>query len=208
MTVGARKILGPVGDTDVPVQVAAPIAVDAAFAGRIHEAGESELGLFLVVGGQRNIADAVLHAVEFAERALEGEQYAGQCQTACQHRRCLPDVHPSALLPRISRGGDGHAVTAAQSSKCKLTAFAFSPAASDRFARSGRRTQAAFGSSRLALAQGVQVQRVARFLRHLSVARSLSGCRVPTHGDTFRHDWEQASRGARQQSFSLPQRCL
>ena len=55
MPVGAGKILGPEGDADVPVEIAVTVTVERA--GRIHQARESPLGFFAVIGRQGNIAD-------------------------------------------------------------------------------------------------------------------------------------------------------
>ena len=63
LAVGLRVIGGPTADlakdTGVP-------------AGRVHEAGEGPFGLFIGIGGHRNVV--VFHCGKLAESGLEGEQ--------------------------------------------------------------------------------------------------------------------------------------
>ena len=70
MTVRARIILGPTGHALRPILSR---AIEAGIGSRrIHQAGESELGLFLIVRGERKIV--VLDGRVFAEGELESAQ--------------------------------------------------------------------------------------------------------------------------------------
>src|SRR5690242_7822428 len=95
MAVGTRIILGPIGVAFAPIAVCPASESDAERDLGIHQAGEDKLSLFAIIGGQREVV--VLHAGEFAERALERAKRAKQRDYTRREPPQLPGAHDSRV---------------------------------------------------------------------------------------------------------------
>ena len=102
VTVGARVILGPQRQALTPVAIEAP-AITIVRSGRIHQAGEDPLGLFLVVG--REFEAAVFDAHVLPERAAGRRRACPERPPPYSRSETLAAYPLLALPPRIAPQG-------------------------------------------------------------------------------------------------------